>query len=108
MRTAEVYQLLPAHGARRALERSDDLRRDPPAVEVAVHRRHALAVDPAGVEPTGIEGEVAADRLEPGRRIPIAPCRGRSPGLADHDVEVVGLSLPLAERPVQGRLESVE
>ena len=55
---------LPAGGARPALERPLDLRRDPAAVEVAGLRLHLLVVDPGGVHAPGIEGDVVADRLE--------------------------------------------
>jgi hypothetical protein len=56
-----------------ALERADDLGRDPAAVEVARLRRHALVVDEAGVHPAGIERDGVADRLEGLDRVVIRP-----------------------------------
>ena len=81
----------PVRGAGPALERADDLRRDPAAVEGAVHRLHALAVDAARVERLWVEGEVAADRRRtPSCGVLVGPRRGGRDAVADDDVEVRG------------------
>ncbi len=52
----------PMCGAGAALERADDLRRDPAAVEAALVRLHQLVVDVARVDALRIERQVVLDR----------------------------------------------
>ena len=57
---------LPAAGAGAALERADDLRRDPAAVEAAGLGDDELAVDEARVHAPGVERDVVGDRANAG------------------------------------------
>jgi len=51
----------PVGCARRSFERAGELRGDPASVEVTVLRLHALIVEPGGVDPARIEGEVVSE-----------------------------------------------
>src|SRR5689334_23805217 len=58
----------PVERARLALERTFDLRGDPPAVEPARLRRRLLVTDPALVDARRVERDVIAQHLELGLR----------------------------------------
>ena len=64
---------LPAERAGRSFERADQVGGDPASVEVALLRVDALVVQPGGVDASGVEGDVIAQRVILGRRVRVAP-----------------------------------
>src|SRR4051812_19463426 len=84
----------PPEGAGLPLERADDLVGDPTAVEAACLRPHRLAVDGRRVAPAGVEGDRAAQLLDPGGRLLVAP---RPRGTAD----AVDDGVPVGRRPLE-------
>src|SRR4051812_42759669 len=87
-----------------ALERADDLARDPAPVEAAFLSFDLLAVERAFVHQTRVEGDGVADRLETRRRIVVRPGRAPDPAAVAADRVVVRRhSLPLAERRAAAR-----
>src|SRR5215212_1057086 len=86
----------PAQRAGRALERPDQVRRDPAAVEVALLRVDLLVVHPRRVDAAGIEREVVAQRLVARGRVGEAPGARADAALADDGVEVARRALELA------------
>src|SRR5207302_950987 len=101
--TLSLHDALPIS----ALERPDDVRRDPSPVEAALVRLHALVVDEARVHALRIEREVITDvgERERGRRV--RPRRVDCLAAVDHDGVVARLALPLTERVVQARDEEL-
>src|SRR5688572_28059226 len=92
---------LPSRRSRFALERSDDLGGDPAAVEAARLRGDSLTVDAALVHQRRVEGDVAADRSERGRRVEVSPGGVRRRAVGDGDGEVGGDAFPLAGGPAR-------
>ena len=88
----------PGHGARWSLEKTSDLRGDPPTVKVSRLRRHALVIDKAAVKGPGVKGDVVTQRSEGGVRIGIAPCEIAQRFAVHYDIEVDRFAFPLAER----------
>src|SRR5438132_729474 len=81
---------------RAALERPPDPAGHPPAVEAPGLGLDLLAVDEAGVEALGVEGDVAGQGLVAGARLRVRPSRLRRPAAAGHRRPVGGYPLELA------------
>src|SRR4051812_15906943 len=95
----------PTAGAGRSLERADDARCDPAAVEAAGLRHDALAVDEARVHAPGVERDMIGDDGERRTRRRVRPRRRLLDAVATAHREVVRASLPLAEGVAGGRRE---
>jgi len=87
---------LPTARSSAALERPDDARGYPAAIEIALLRLHPLLADPALIHARGIEGEIAGERRKRRGRPGIAPCRIPGAPAVDLDRPVSGLALELA------------
>src|SRR5207249_4514177 len=73
LRTSRRRSRSPGLGARSALERSDELGRDPAAIVEPGLWLHAMLADPACTHPSWIECDVVLDPLVPGIRRSVAP-----------------------------------
>src|SRR6266540_2728621 len=64
---------LPGFASRHALERPDDLGRDPPSVVQPRLRLDTVLADPARIHPARVERDIVLDHLVAGGRRAIAP-----------------------------------
>src|SRR5437667_1508216 len=106
LRTSRRRTRSPGLGARSALERSDELGRDPAALVEPGLWLHAMLADPAWTHPAWIECDVVLDPLVPGIRRSVAP-GGVLRTAATGEYGPVGRdSLPFTERRALARLET--
>src|SRR5881398_2647369 len=106
LRTSRRRSRSPGLGARSALERSDELGRDPAAIVEPGLWLHAMLADPACTHPSWIECDVVLDPLVPGIRRSVAP-GGVLRTAATGEYGPVGRdSLPFTERRALARLET--
>ena len=88
---------LPAHAAGDAFEGTDQIPRDPAAVEAARLWRNGFVTDEALVHHPGIDGQMIADRCVSWHRVGIAPASAESALPARADAPIDCIALPLAE-----------
>src|SRR5690348_17459033 len=87
---------LPGQRAGRSFEGTDHVGCDPPSIEVALLSLDALVVKPRGVHASGVEGDVTAQRLIPGRRVRIAPANRDEASPLDDRVHIACGTLEFA------------
>ena len=87
----------PVHCSPTTSWRAAQIGGHPPTVEVARLRNNALFADIAGNRQPGVERHMAGKMCEAGRGGLIGPSRAAHDPADDGDIEILGLTLPLAE-----------
>jgi len=88
------------------LERPDNPRGDPAAVEIAQLGLDALVIDPALIDTRGVERQISRDLCECGRGRRVAPGRVLSPLAANIERPIFRLALELAPGTGSGGLQT--
>src|SRR5213593_1819312 len=99
---------LPDFASRHALERPDELGRDPPSVVQPRLRLDMVLADPARIHASGVEGHVILNHLVTRRRRAIAPSGIFRPPTRRRDGPVAGDAFPLAKRRAVAALEAAQ